>query len=264
MPLRAQKNYKKKLTIHPDELDDDVKIVFESLKGSGQLIKLCTEAIIKTEKILAADEIEADEVAADEAAADEVPCDSVPPVRDGFIVFGEATQRQPLGDRSNDRSVELPNAKCTAEEQLKLAMARVAAEKKAADAARVAAAAKEAALAKEADAAKEAANALKTRAKDLWEAKLVYTADLPEPALPAYGVDAVLGGLVLIPARKYPLHAKEHAEKRTDFLGWAGKLIAFECRKSKVKVKVHGDQHYEHLPVKGSSLYAIEKLVRLA
>ena len=62
----------------------------------------------------------------------------------------------------------------------------------------------------------------------------------------------------------YPAHAAAAAEGRTDFQGWAAKLVCFEAKRAKLKVKVFGDNGYEHLAVKGSSVYCVEKLVRLA
>jgi hypothetical protein len=39
----AQDNYKTALEVHPDELSDDVKLVFDSAQGSSACVKLSSE-----------------------------------------------------------------------------------------------------------------------------------------------------------------------------------------------------------------------------
>ena len=48
-----------------------------------------------------------------------------------------------------------------------------------------------------------------------------------------------------------------------DFLGWVGKLIAYESKKTKMKVKIAQDRGFEHLQVDGKHKYAISSLIRL-
>ena len=45
--------------------------------------------------------------------------------------------------------------------------------------------------------------------------------------------------------------------------GWAGKLVGYESKNQKMKVKIHGDVGYEHLTIKGTGAYALHSLVRL-
>ena len=47
------------------------------------------------------------------------------------------------------------------------------------------------------------------------------------------------------------------------FVGWAGKIIAFESSRKKLKIKIYGDAGYEHLDIK-SGKYAVSSLERLA
>ena len=74
--------------------------------------------------------------------------------------------------------------------------------------------------------------------------------------------DSAVGHLVLIPAQKYKAYV-EHDPLNRPFLGWVGKIMSYEDRRKKAKVKIFGDTGYEHLMVKGSSKYAIDSLVRL-
>ena len=102
-------------------------------------------------------------------------------------------------------------------------------------------------------------------AEELFEAKVVFAKDVPDPPLPAFDFTGkeLIGKLVLIPAKKYPAFAISDAAGRDDFKGWAGKLVGYESGKAKMKVKIRGDAGYEHLAVKGTSTYALRNLVRL-
>ena len=76
-------------------------------------------------------------------------------------------------------------------------------------------------------------------------------------------LDSAVGNAVLIPKAKYPKVVAAEANGRDDdFLGWVGKIISYESKRTKLKVKVYGDQGYEHLPLTGSK-FAISELVRL-
>lgn len=191
--------------------------------------------------------------------------DAEPDPTERFLIFGEPP-RQPLGSRTN-----AAEAQVTAEEQLRVAQERMAVEKArvaAANAADKAAADKAAANAKaaEAAAAAEASAAVaKERAEQMWQAKVVFAKDMPDPPLPAFDFEdaSFVGKLVLIPAKKYPKHATIDAAGQENFMGWAGKVMGYESKNTKVKVKVHGDAGYEHLTVKGTGPYALPNLMRL-
>ena len=64
-------------------------------------------------------------------------------------------------------------------------------------------------------------------------------------------------------ARLPLVHHAEDAGGREHFMGWAGKLLAYEKGKSKMKAKIYSDAAYEHLPIKSSGTYAIHNLIRL-
>jgi hypothetical protein len=347
----AQDNYKTALEVHPDELSDDVKLVFDSALGSSACVKLSTEVSIKTETMMESSEEESSE----EESSEEEPFGEVgtavnatpkpPPVAkpppaakpqpaaksarapgthwcvpvnkpkqtaEGgvvprpdvlvpiestdaaatvesptFLVFGEPP-RKPLGERTNSTPTAA-RTELSAEEQLRVAQERVAQEraavkadaaKDAADAAKAkakadaakakadAAKAKADAAKADADAAADAAAAAavsKERADELWRAKVVFAKDMPKSPLPAFdfGSNAPIGKLVLIPAKKYPKYAASDSAGQDGFMGWAGKLVGYESAKSKMKVKIHGDSGYEHLPTKGSGAYALPNLIRL-
>ena len=87
---------------------------------------------------------------------------------------------------------------------------------------------------------------------------------IPETPLPSFDFehDDFIGMCVLIPASKYPKFPEVHPDGN-EFLGWAGKLVSYESKKKKMKVKICGDRGYESLPVHGSHTYAIESLIRL-
>ena len=92
---------------------------------------------------------------------------------------------------------------------------------------------------------------------------------LPDSTLPPFDhsgdsmLDSAVGNAVLIPKAKYPKVVAAEANGRDDdFLGWVGKIISYESKRTKLKVKVYGDQGYEHLPLTGSK-FAISELVRL-
>ena len=88
---------------------------------------------------------------------------------------------------------------------------------------------------------------------------------IPAKPLPEFNHDSnsTVGMCVLIPASKYPAFAKIDSNDRADFVGWVGQLQGYEAKKSKMRVKIKGDQGYEHLPVRGANKYAIQSLVRL-
>ena len=256
--------------MHPDELSDDVKVMFESKLGSSTCVKLSTEVSIKTDtKVESSEEEPGGEVVSTAivAASDE-------PQR--FLVFGEPA-RQPLGNRTNSTPT-VAATELSAEEQLRVAQERVAQERSAAKA--DAAKAKADAAKADADAAKAKADAAKAdadananaeaaaskeRADELWQAKVVFAKDMPKSPLPAFefGSSAPIGMLVLIPAKKYPKHAVTDSAGQDGFMGWAGKLIGYESAKSKMKVKIYGDPGFEHLPTKGPGAYALPNLIRL-
>ena len=48
---RAQDNYKFELALHPDELSDQAKVLFEAKKGAASFIAISDEVIMKVEKI---------------------------------------------------------------------------------------------------------------------------------------------------------------------------------------------------------------------
>ena len=73
----------------------------------------------------------------------------------------------------------------------------------------------------------------------------------------------VIGCCVLIPAAKYERFASIDASGRDDFVGWVGKIVGYENKKKKVRIKVLGDQGFERLDVKGSAKFALDKLTRL-
>jgi hypothetical protein len=103
------------------------------------------------------------------------------------------------------------------------------------------------------------------KAEELFEAKVVFANDIPDPPLPPFdftGKDPI-GHIVLIPGRKYPAFATRDAAGRANFMGWAGKLVSYANKKEKMRVKICGDAGYEHLTVKGASAYALHRLVRL-
>ena len=271
----AQENYKSTLTVHPDELSEDVKVVFDSKLGSSCCVTLSEEAIIKREAPMEArrqQESESDEQESiGETGKDETGKDETPPAR-GFLVFGDP-ERQPLADCTNSVAPAAPAL--TAEEQLRVAQERMAKEtavakavaKATATAATTAAAAKAAMAAAAAVAAAEGAALAKSVAKadELFEAKVVFAKDVPDPPLPAFDFTGkeLIGKLVLIPAKKYPAFATSDAAGRDDFMGWAGKLVGYENNKQKMKVKIRGDTGYEHLTIKGTGAYALHSLVRL-
>ena len=252
--------------MHPDELSDEVKIVFESTQGC---VKLSTEVLIKQE----AEKQEAKEHE-QEAKEPDTGSESLSDTEDDasangdYLVFGEP-DKLPFGDRTNSTQVET-TTELTAEEQLRMAQERIAKEK---EKTAVSAAKEKAAIAADikATAAKlvkrcrDAVDASKERADEVWQAKLIFASDVPAPPLPAYDFksNATLGGVVLIPAQKYPTHALKDAAGREQFMGWAGKLVGYERGKLRMKVKISGDSGYEHLAIKGSGAYALEKLIRL-
>jgi len=100
---------------------------------------------------------------------------------------------------------------------------------------------------------------------ELWQARVIFEKDLPQPALEAFDftTKAPVGQLVLIPAKKYPAFAEKDAGGKSGFKGWAGKLMAFEKSQTKMRVKIQNDSGYEHMSVKGTSAYALQNLVRL-
>jgi hypothetical protein len=339
----AQDNYKTALEVHPDELSDDVKLVFDSALGSSACVKLSTEVSIKTETMMESSEEESSEEESSEEELDPfgevgtavnampkpppaakprrlgapgthwcVPVNKPKQTAEGgvvprsdvlvpiestdaaatvesptFLVFGEPP-RKPLGERTNSTPTAA-RTELSAEEQLRVAQERVAQEraavkadaaKDAADAAKAtakadaakakadAAKAKADAAKADADAAADAAAAAavsKERADELWRAKVVFAKDMPKSPLPAFdfGSNAPIGKLVLIPAKKYPKYAASDSAGQDGFMGWAGKLVGYESAKSKMKVKIHGDSGYEHLPTKGSGAYALPNLIRL-
>ena len=243
----AQKNYKSTLTVHPDELSEDVKVVFDSKLGSSCCVTLSEEAIIKREAPMEArrqQESESDEQESiGETGKDETGKDETPPAR-GFLVFGDP-ERQPLADCTNSVAPAAPAL--TAEEHLRVAQERMAV-------VAAVAAAEGAALAKSV-----------AKADELFEAKVVFADDIPDPPLPPFdftGKDPI-GHIVLIPGRKYPAFATRDAAGRANFMGWAGKLVSYANKKEKMRVKICGDAGYEHLAVKGAGAYALHGLVRL-
>ena len=87
---------------------------------------------------------------------------------------------------------------------------------------------------------------------------------VPQDALPAFdhaSKDAI-GRCVLIPATKYPNSPEVDPEGR-DFLGWVGKIMAYEDKGKKLKVKIKNDRGFERFPVDGSAKYAVSRLTRL-
>ena len=196
-----------------------------------------------------------------------------------FTVFG-TTDRQPLLSRAASEH-EPPSSQpsMTAAEQLRLAKERVEKEQAQCEAnaaraaaeldaaakrdAEIAEAAKREA-AKIAEAAKREAAKISTDA--LWQARVVFEKDMPPP----WGLEpfdfktkAPIGQLVLIPAKKYPAFAVIDAKGKEGFMGWAGKLMAYEQRQTKMKVKVMGDKGIEHMSVSGTGPYALANLIRL-
>ena len=94
----------------------------------------------------------------------------------------------------------------------------------------------------------------------------VYHEDKPSSPLPAFDFDSneAIGKLIIIPASKYPAFVpKKDGVVHPSFVGWAGKIMAFENNRRKLKVKIHGDAGYEHLDIKGKK-YAVSTLERLA
>ena len=90
--------------------------------------------------------------------------------------------------------------------------------------------------------------------------------NIPTPPLPPFDLSQgkVIGNLVLIPACKYEAFAAEAQKgQEANFLGWVGKIMGFETRGSKVKVKINGDKGIEHLPVQ-SGKFALNNLTRLS
>ena len=88
---------------------------------------------------------------------------------------------------------------------------------------------------------------------------------VPEEALAPFEHDGkgAVGCLVLVPAEKYP-HEAVTIPDAANFLGWVGMIICYEDKRSKVKVKIHGDRGYEHLTIKSAAKYSLDKLTRLA
>lgn len=88
---------------------------------------------------------------------------------------------------------------------------------------------------------------------------------VPREALPAFDHTSnnMIGRCVLIPAEKYSKFAERDAAERDGFLGWVGKVVAYEKGKKKIKIKIKDDSGYEKLDLKGSSRFALDKLVRL-
>ena len=87
---------------------------------------------------------------------------------------------------------------------------------------------------------------------------------VPQDALPAFdhaSKDAI-GACVLIPASKYPRFAVVDPDGR-EFLGWVGKIVAYEDKGKKLKVKIKDDRGFEKLPIDGSAKYAVSGLTRL-
>ena len=269
---RAQDNYKFELALHPAELSDQAKVLFEAKKGAASFIAISDEVIMKVEKISELEEeSELEEPWAKEATHGESDADKNNSSA-SFIVFGASEKRVPLGDCSNAPSL-------TAEEQLQQAKERVALEKATADqqakekakAAEAQAKAKEKVAEAQAEQLvaveqKKAIEALEAHVDLLWRAKAVFASSVPKTALPPFDVENTSApiGIVLIPAKKYPAFAKKEADGRADFMGWAGKLSGFEMNKKKIKVKVFGDAGFEHIAINGSSVYALANLTRLA
>ena len=69
---------------------------------------------------------------------------------------------------------------------------------------------------------------------------------------------------VLIPANKYPNYAEVDGGSDGRFLGWVGKIVGYEDKGRKLKVKIKNDQGFEHLPIDGSARYTVARLTRLA
>ena len=87
---------------------------------------------------------------------------------------------------------------------------------------------------------------------------------IPQDALPAFdhaSRDAI-GRCVLIPATKYANFAEGDPQGR-EFLGWVGKVVAYEEKGKKLKIKIKNDRGFEKLPVDGSAKYAVSGLTRL-
>ena len=273
--LFAQGNYKRVLEIHPDELDEQVKSMYKSALGSSSCVMLSEDVDIKMEE---SDEAFPEPTPKKDRVIETVGGNKLV-VRKSFVIYGEAGQRQPLGNNTNQpaggaaSSEALPpspslsraaqaatillNAKTAREEQAKA---------KAADAAaRVATrAAKKSGV--EHTVVLEAV-AVSAKAHDeLWEKRLVFADSVPQVALPAFDFNcqSTVGNLVLIPAKKYQSAAVTDAAGREDFLGWAGRLMGYENHRRKMKVKINGDAGFEHLAIHGSSVYAVAKLTRLS
>jgi hypothetical protein len=137
----AQQNYKSTLSVHPDELSDEAKIVFESLQGSSSCIQLSKEVIIKQEALVekgqekeAIGDHMSERANDDELTNDDselfggLPCE-LPLQRSQFLVFG-APACQPIGDRTSDNSTaEVTMPELMSELQMSLAQEPMAKEK---------------------------------------------------------------------------------------------------------------------------------------
>lgn len=174
-----------------------------------------------------------------------------------------------LGDITND-----PVATATAAAE---ALLRAEAAKTAADAAAKAAAkAKAAAAAKAAADAKATADALcklqaanatkaaadnKAAADALFDTCTMFAGSMPSAELPAFSSpEEALGKIVLIPAQKFKQSFWPEGE---GFLGWAARVVSYDNKKKKLKLKIKCDTGYEFLPFDSSSKYSLCKLKRL-
>ena len=275
--LFAQGNYKRVLEIHPDELDEQVKSMYKSALGSSSCVMLSEDVDIKMEE---SDEAFPVPTPKKDRVSETVGGNKLV-VRKSFVIYGEAGQRQPLGNNTNQpaggapaadsealpSSPSLSRAAQAATVLLNAKTAReVQAKAKAADAA--AKAATRAAKKSEAAVVLEAV-AVSSQSElcdELWEGRVVFANSVPQVALPPFDFtcQSTVGNLVLIPAKKYPKAAVTDAAGREDFLGWAGRLMGYENHRRKMKVKINGDTGFEHLAIHGSSVYAVAKLTRLS
>ena len=97
----------------------------------------------------------------------------------------------------------------------------------------------------------------------------VFAKDAFVPPVPLepfdFTTNDAIGKLVVIPASKYLTFAIKESKEvsgRGDFLGWAGKVMAFEDSRRKLKIKIHEDKGLEHLSIT-SGKYAVANLQRL-